>query len=1041
MAGPKKFGTFAGVYTPSVLTILGVIMYMRLGWVVGEAGLYAAIAIILMSHVISITTGLSISSIATDKKIKTGGIYYLLSRSLGFPMGGSIGITLFVGTALSIALYIVGFSESFLGIPAISDFLGLHQDVASYRIVGTAVLIFLVILAFISTSLALKSQFFILAAIALSLVSIIVGVFIPSNYSATEIAFSPFPEHVPLITVFAIFFPAVTGFTAGVAMSGDLKDPKKSIPRGTLWSIATGLVVYVGLAMLFAYFIDRNLLVNDNNFLLKIAWSAPLVIAGIWGATLSSALGGILGGPRIIQAVAMDKIVPKFLGKGVGESNEPRNALIFTFFLAEIGILIGELDAIAEIVSMFYIAAYGFINLAFALESWASTDFRPTFKISKWIGIIGFLASFGVMFQLNPGAMFAAFIIMWAIYFILKRKELKSESGDVWSSVWTSIARTSLTKLQEKQIEERNWKPNIILFSGDKTNREHLLLMGKAFIGKFGFLSVFDLVKKQNNEFVFTKKEQSIQTPEKGNTAIFERRHSVNDIYEGITQIASTYGFSGIEPNTLLMGWARNTKEPEKFGRLIKNIYRLDLNLLMMDYDQERKFGKKSLIDIWWRGTGQNGNLSLQLVKFLWQDESWANAKLRLMIVNPVNEERDEIYKKAQQVLSGLRIEATIKIINNQIEKRSFYDIVQTESVNSDLIFMGIPEIESGKETEFINETNRLCENIGTVILVKASSFFKALNIGSVKKHDSEIQPEIISGKTGDITPVKIDNETVAATVNALRERLEDFEREYPAMINELINAGDDLRAKTAKTIKKMVMNLRFAADNTTQETFKSRLSVIENKLLNDLSGIYLAYTESAEKRNETSHKHLLDKLITGTKENLEEFIKKTPSKQRIKYSVNEMKKEAGDSAGVRFFKWRRRLLAKAGFKTTPYRLYLKHLIIQKAMPEIYRDFGNIIKNTANLEYSYYLELQSFTTKLDHVFQELKSYGENNKIDKKALIQKIESVEKMFSELTETFRKNKQKAFEINSVFPTQIINNIALIIERYIPILSSTKM
>lgn len=177
MAEGKKYSAFSGVFTPSLLTILGVIMYMRLGWVVGEAGLITTIAIIFLAHVISVTTGLSISSIATDKKIKTGGIYYILSRSLGLPMGGAIGIALFIGTALSIALYLVGFSESFLAIDAIRDFTGLSADLNGYRIVGTIVIIILAIVAFISTSLAMKVQFFILIAIALSLVSIALGFF------------------------------------------------------------------------------------------------------------------------------------------------------------------------------------------------------------------------------------------------------------------------------------------------------------------------------------------------------------------------------------------------------------------------------------------------------------------------------------------------------------------------------------------------------------------------------------------------------------------------------------------------------------------------------------------------------------------------------------------------------------------------------------------------------------------------------------------------------------------------------------------------
>jgi len=328
----KKFGAFAGVFTPSILTILGVIMYMRLGWVVGESGLIAAITIILVAHIISVTTGLSISSIATDKRIKTGGIYYILSRSLGLPMGGAIGIAIFVGTALSISLYIVGFCENFLGINTISDFLGMGTTISDYQIVGTIVIIILIILAFISTSLVIKTQFFILGAIALSLISIFVGFFINTSIHPEAILIESSSSFSPEF-VFAIFFPAVTGFTAGVAMSGDLKNPKKSIPGGTLAAILVGLIVYITLAVFLALYVNRDLLIGDNNFLMKIAWFSPLVIAGIWGATLSSALGGILGGPRILQAISSDRIMPRIFGIGYGKKMNHEMHLFSHFLL------------------------------------------------------------------------------------------------------------------------------------------------------------------------------------------------------------------------------------------------------------------------------------------------------------------------------------------------------------------------------------------------------------------------------------------------------------------------------------------------------------------------------------------------------------------------------------------------------------------------------------------------------------------------------------------------------------------------------------
>ena len=267
MSTPKKYGTFAGVFTPSILTILGVIMYLRMGWVVGHSGvIWVVLGIIALAHIISVTTGLSISSISTDKKVGAGGVYYVLSRSLGLPIGGALGLTLFVATAFSIALYMVGFAEIFNSVFDLNlventtngqfyvdkpnSFLDGWSETNLIRLTGSIGLLFLAILALISTSIALKSQFLILALIILSLFSIFMGN--PGN--ATMHADNSASDNVvPFIEIFAVFFPAVTGFTAGIAMSGDLKNPKKSIPYGTLLAIGVGLVVYTVLALYLHY--------------------------------------------------------------------------------------------------------------------------------------------------------------------------------------------------------------------------------------------------------------------------------------------------------------------------------------------------------------------------------------------------------------------------------------------------------------------------------------------------------------------------------------------------------------------------------------------------------------------------------------------------------------------------------------------------------------------------------------------------------------------------------------------------------------------
>ncbi len=731
---PKKFGAFAGVFTPSILTILGVIMYLRLGWVAGVAGIAGVIAIILLAHVISITTGLSISSIATDKKIKAGGIYYILSRSLGLPMGGSIGITLFIGTALSVSLYIVGFSENFLSLAWVQEFIHLQgPSTENIRIVGSVVLVILVIIAFISTNFAIKTQFLILGAIVLSLVSVVVGMFIHSGDTILKAApnagnFVPF-KNFSFTEVFAIFFPAVTGFTAGVAMSGDLKNPQKDIPKGTLYAIFTGLVVYLALAIGFDLLVNRNLLIHDYNFLYKIAWFPALVTAGIWGATLSSALGGILGAPRILQAMSNDHITPGIFKKSFGKNNEPRNALFFTFLLAEVGVLIGNLNAIAGLVTIFYLTAYGFINLAYTLEKWASTDFRPSFSIPAWVGVVGFLTSLMIMFKLDMIAMFASFLILGGIFYFIRKRQLHLDINDVWPSVLASLIRSVLTRFSKVKLTEDHWRANIVLFSGGESSRPHLVEFSKSIAGKHGLISNFDLILKPNAKYLFPTPSVTIPEEEmEGDEAVFKRRQACRNIYEAIENLSAVYGFSGVEPNTVILGWGRHTKDPIRFAQMLRYLENLDLNIVMLDYDKKKKFGRYKQIDVWLRGGSNNGKLIFALIKFIRLSYPWRNATIRLLIITDNQRKKNHIKRQLQTLLTQMRMAAEIHILLKQ-KGDNVHNIIKENSAQADLILMGMAEVIPGKETNFIERADQLYKELGTVALVKASGFFSELHI------------------------------------------------------------------------------------------------------------------------------------------------------------------------------------------------------------------------------------------------------------------------------------------------------------------------
>ncbi|MEC7127049.1 MAG: amino acid permease, partial [Bacteroidota bacterium] len=742
MSTQKKFGTFSGVLTPSLLTILGVIMYMRLGSVVGySSGIFQVVLIIVFSHLISVTTGLSVSSIATDKKIDKGGIYYMLTRSLGLPIGGAIGLTIFFATALSIALYLIGFSESL--IPVLNDAFGIGEiTVNKLRLIGTIALLLVLAVAYISTSFALKIQYVILALIILSLGSIFLGSAKGLTVGNDQISSPNFA------VLFGIFFPAVTGFTAGVAMSGDLKSPRISIPWGTMLSITIGLVVYLALAFFIYYNIDSEILKTNNNVLIEFGAIPLLVLGGVWGATLSSALGGILGGPRILQAMSLDLITPKIFAKGHGVNNEPRNALFLTFIIAEMGILIGELNVIAELVAMFYMAAYLFINISCFLEQWSSPDFRPKFKIPIAVSLVGAIATFLLMIQLNLAATLVAVIVMMAFWFWLSKKDLVLGTGDVWFSVWTSIVKTALKNLQKKSVHKRNWQPNILLFSGGTNNRPHLIEFSKSIMGRGGMVSNFDLIEVESASTLFPKSHQIVKDEEIADDTIFHRKLYCQNIFKGIETIANTYGFTGVDPNTILMGWARNTKDPKWFGEMTNKLKDLDYNILFLDYDQDRGFGKYAEINIWWTEFNKQNELGLQMVKFLRNSPWWKSATLKIYYVNNADKENKQIEQIIQLMLDKKRMRADVVVIDNTTEQKDINDHIKTRSHEADLILMDLPLLEKDKENDFIEASNLLFTTIGSALFIEASSAFEISDIKLLKSDLENVEPKTAKTKT-----------------------------------------------------------------------------------------------------------------------------------------------------------------------------------------------------------------------------------------------------------------------------------------------------
>ncbi|MCH9679901.1 MAG: AAA family ATPase [Deltaproteobacteria bacterium] len=707
MSKDGKFGTFGGVFTPSILTILGVIMYLRLPWVVGNGGLWMSLGIIAVAHVISITTGLSISSIATDKNVGAGGPYYIVSRSLGLPIGGTLGLALFVGLSFSISLYVIGFCESFL------SFIDMAATPANVRVAGTITVVLLTIVTLISTAFAIKTQYLILGLIGLSLLSIFAG----SSVPAPTVPLLDAPADAPSLGVmFGIFFPAVTGFTAGVNMSGDLKDPKRSIPSGTLVAIGVGMLVYLALGVFLAYRVDPVALRTDTDVLNKMALVPALVVAGVWGATLSSALGSILGAPRILQAMSVDRITPRIFGKGHGKNNEPRNALLLAFAIGEGGILIAELDIIARVVSMVFLATYGFLNISSAIESWASPDFRPAFRIPRLVSVIGAVTSAIVMIQLDFAAMAGATVLMAVLFGVLKRRQLTLDAGDTWEGIWSSIVRTGLHRLSQGRgkSQRRNWRPNVLTFSHtDSPSRTPLLELSSALITGNGLLTDFQLHGRGS------KPEADDEPSPLG---VFRRPTVSEDFHQTVVEACRHHGFSGIDPNTVLLDWDTGRKEPEAFSGLLRTAADEDFNLLLLRYDGDRGFGQRGRIDVWWRADQGNVSLSLALMRFVTRFEPWQGAALRFLLVSEDTAFSDDLLHAMRGVLREARVEAKVKVMASPSQTQGWETMVRAESSDADLVVLGLPD--GRLDEKRLQRLDGLLDALGTTLLLRGSSLF-----------------------------------------------------------------------------------------------------------------------------------------------------------------------------------------------------------------------------------------------------------------------------------------------------------------------------
>ncbi|GFU03492.1 solute carrier family 12 member 2 [Nephila pilipes] len=598
--GAVKFGWIKGVYIRCLLNIWGVMLFLRMGWMTGQCGIILAIVIVLLSTVVTVITTLSMSAICTNGDVKGGGAYYLISRSLGPEFGGVVGILLFLANAVSGAMYIIGAGEAIRDIlnevgTGIVEFPSSVNDI---RLSSIICLLLMMSITGIGMAFENKTQMVLLVILLVAMMDYFVGACFPANDKQKAEGFLGWNLVVGLnnmgpdfrgetfFSVFAVFFPSVTGILAGANISGDLKDPCSAIPKGTLLSIATTSLSYILLILWLGFTTLRDAsgdlagLVNgtfpnctfepcdfglQNNYQVMKMSSAfgPLIYAGIFAATLSSALVSIVSAPRILQALCVDGIIPwlNCFGKGYGKDNDPRRGLVLTFVIAVVFTVIGDLNAVAPIISNFFMAANGLINFSCFHASYVkSPGFRPGFRYyNLWLSLLGALLCVVIMFVMNWITALVTDVLVIALYIYIAKTCPEINWGSSFQGYSYRNALHYLNKLTRVEEHVKNYRPAVLVLSGNTSSRPQLVDFAGHVTKDIG-LQICAHITKESLDWKSRRLIQELNSKwlQERKVKAFYSLMEADSLENGVSSLIQTVGVGKMRPNILLMGFKEN---------------------------------------------------------------------------------------------------------------------------------------------------------------------------------------------------------------------------------------------------------------------------------------------------------------------------------------------------------------------------------------------------------------------------------------------------------------------------------------------------
>ena len=695
-----KFGTLP-VFMTAISTILGAILFLRFGYAVGHQGFLGVIGIILLGHMVTIPTAMAVAEIATNQKVQGGGAYYIISRSFGLNIGAAIGIALYLSQAISVAFYVIAFSEAFDPLIRFLHY-EINTPLIDKRWIGIfSMSILAVIILSRGANMGMKALYIVVALLFTSLLFFFLGKSTTPDHSFALNAQIRNPDG--FFYIFAIIFPAFTGLVAGLGLSGDLRDPSRSIPRGTLWATLAGFVVYILVAYKLAVSASPEELASDQLIMEKIALWGPIIPIGLAAASLSSALGSIMVAPRTLQAMGYDDVFPgvrlsKWLSKGKEKDNEPTNAGLVSIIIAFVFVAFGDIDFVAKIISMFFMVTYGVICLISLLEHFAADpSYRPTFKSRWYLSLLGTVTSFWLMFKMNAPYALLSLIIMGGIYMMVSGDKRK-EKGlvNLFRGVVFQLSRQLQILAQRADREDLNehWRPFTICVSQDTFMRRSAFDMLRWISLKYGFGTYIHYIKG------FLTEKTNRESREVLNKLLHLASGSKNRVYldtiispsytSAIAQVIQLSGISGKGNNMILFEFSQSNPEMVEEALSTHDILYatgFDLCILNTSY---KGFGYKKQIHIWiTSGDYDNANLMILLGYIIMGHPEWKEGIIKIFAI--YQEEAGQKQEELKKLIREGRLPISLGNINliSADQQKDTRELIGETSEDADLTIIG----------------------------------------------------------------------------------------------------------------------------------------------------------------------------------------------------------------------------------------------------------------------------------------------------------------------------------------------------------------